>query len=580
MIQPIITPPLEGIPPVPLVTLLLIQGADQGQRYEFTQDEVTIGRGATNDIRLHDTESSRRHAFLRWTEEDGWRVIDEGSSNGTFVNGSLTRKRTLKDGDQIQIGRSILVCHFSRRDRFAADRVQLMGPEHPADQSRIVSQSSGDAGRTLVEETAARLASSTHAGANLQLLYRISEEAVRPTGSLDEVLQQILDLTLGAVGADRGCMLVADSKTDRIEPRVVSFRQGLDASEKIPLSTSIVEHVIRGGVAVRTTDARHDRRFEEAPSVLQSGIREAMCVPMQGRYELMGVIYVDTTTPSSDVLRFPGGSRFNEETLKLLMAIGRQSALAVETNRFQQAFVQAERLAAVGQAIAMLSHHIKNILQGMKGGSHLIKMGLNDENDDLILKGWSILERNQDRIYNLVMDMLAFGKERRPKLEQGQVNGTVQEVVELIQPRADEEGVAIQTQYGVDIPDSLFDPEGIHRAVLNIVINALDALRNVESPVIEIATRYNRSQDQVVIQVSDNGPGIDPVEQAKLFNLFESSKGSAGTGIGLAASKKILREHGGDITVESQSHAGARFTLAWPAHREEFEVPEPGTPKG
>ena len=562
------------------VTLLLIQGADQGQRFEFTQDEVTIGRGATNDIRLHDTESSRRHAFLRHTEAEGWRVIDEGSSNGTFVNGSLTRKRTLRDGDQIQIGRSILVCHFANRTRSAADRVQLMGPEHPADQSQIVSQASGDAGRTLVEEAAARLASPSHAGANLQLLYRISEEAVRPTGSLDEVLQKILDLTLGAVGADRGCMLVADSKTDRIEPRVVAVRGGIDASERIPLSTSIVEHVIRGGVAVRTTDARHDRRFEEAPSVLQSGIREAMCVPMRGRYELMGVIYVDTTTPSIDAQRYPGGSRFNEETLKLLMAIGRQSALAVETHRFQQAFVQAERLAAVGQAIAMLSHHIKNILQGMKGGSHLIQMGLDDEDDTLIRKGWGILERNQDRIYNLVMDMLAFGKERRPKLERGHVNHSVEEVVELMQQRASEQGVTIRTHLATDIPESLFDQEGIHRATLNILINALDALYGSESPAIEIATHFDSKQDQVSIVVSDNGPGIDPVEQTKLFNLFESSKGSAGTGIGLAASQKILREHGGEINVESQPQAGARFTLAWPAHSEDHDSPESATMTG
>ncbi len=219
--------------------------------------------------------------------------------------------------------------------------------------------------------------------------------------------------------------------------------------------------MIRGGVAVRTSDARHDRRFEEAPSIVQSGIREAMCVPMQGRYELMGVIYVDTTTPSTDALRFPGGSRFNEETLKLLMAIGRQSALAVETNRFQQALVEAERLAAVGQAVALLSHHIKNILQGMKGGSHLVKMGIDSENDDLIHKGWGILERNQDRIFNLCMDMLAFGKERRPKLEQGQVNEIVQEVIELMQRRADDLQIEIRPHFSSEIPPSLFDREGI-----------------------------------------------------------------------------------------------------------------------
>lgn len=558
---------------MPQLTLLVIQGSDQGRRFEFSHEEITLGRGTMNDVQLHDTECSRRHALVRWSDDEGWRIVDEGSSNGTFVNGSLTRKRTLKDGDQIQIGRSILVCHFSRRTQEAAQRIQLISPEHPADQSRIVSQSSGD-GRTLVEETAARLASSTHAGANLQLLYRISEEAVRPSASLDEVLQHILDLTLGAVGADRGCMLVANGKTDRIEPRVVAFRQGTDSNERIPLSTSIVEHVIRGGVAVRTSDARHDRRFEEAPSVVQSGIREAMCIPMHGRYELMGVIYVDTTTSSVDALRSPGGSRFNEETMKLLMAIGRQSALAVETNRFQQALVEAERLAAVGQAVALLSHHIKNILQGMKGGSHLVRMGIDDQNDDLIHKGWGILERNQDRIFNLCMDMLAFGKERRPKLEKSQVNDTVREVIELMQRRADELKIEIRPHLSEEIPEALFDREGIHRATLNIVINAIDALHGAERGVIELTTRYDAKQDLISIDIADNGPGIDPAEQAKLFNLFESSKGSAGTGIGLAASQKILREHGGEITVRSRPNSGATFTLTWPARREEFEAIE------
>lgn len=562
---------------MPRVALLVIQGSDQGQRFEFIQDEVTIGRGVANDVRLHDTESSRRHAILRWSSDEGWRVIDEGSSNGTFINGALTRKRTLKDGDQLQIGRSILLCQFARRSHGAADRIQLMGPEHEsADQSRIVSQAPRESSRSLVEETAARLTSATH-GANLQLLYRISEEAVRPSGSLDEVLQHILDMTLSAVGADRGCMLVADSQTDRIEPRVVAYRQGADASERIPLSTSIVEHVIQGGVAVRTSDARHDRRFEEAPSVLQSGIREAMCVPMQGRYELMGVIYVDTTTLSNDALRFPEGSRFNEETLKLLMAIGRQSALAVETNRYQSALVQAERLAAVGQAIAMLSHHIKNILQGMKGGSHLIGMGLEEENDTLIRKGWNILERNQDRIFNLVMDMLTFGKERRPLLERGQINDTVTDVLELIQKRAEDRQIQIHPQLGDHLPEMLFDREGIHRAVLNIVLNAIDALDGQADAKIEILTSYEERNDRARIEVLDNGPGIDPVEMPKVFNLFESSKGAAGTGLGLAASQKIMKEHGGEITVESRPNSGARFLLSWPARREEINSLETAT---
>ena len=95
---------------MPLVTLLLIQGPDQGQRYEFTQDEITIGRGAVNDIQLHDTESSRRHAFMRWTDTDGWRITDEGSSNGTFVR--LGKEQLVQRGDVLLMGQQLFRVDF------------------------------------------------------------------------------------------------------------------------------------------------------------------------------------------------------------------------------------------------------------------------------------------------------------------------------------------------------------------------------------------------------------------------------------------------------------------------------------
>src|SRR5205823_11591184 len=134
-----------------------------------------------------------------------------------------------------------------------------------------------------------------------------------------------------------------------------------------------------------------------------------MCVPMQGRHQLMGVIYIDITTPADVLLMSQDkNAGFREDQLRLLIAIGRQTALAVENHHYQTAFVKAERLAAMGQTIATLRHHIKNILQGVRGGSYLIDMGLNDHNEELVRKGWHVVEKNQNKIYNLVMDMLTF----------------------------------------------------------------------------------------------------------------------------------------------------------------------------
>ena len=550
-------------------SLLVIQGVDRGTRFAIDQDQVRIGRGAQNEVRILDTEVSRRHATLVMGEE-GYSLKDENSSNGSFVNGEPTRLRMLQNGDQIQVGRTILLYSRDSRDvSQAADRISLLDDATGGDRSQIVGSLDGQTGADLARQAASGVPPD-RADSWLHTLYKISEEAVQPSVSIDSALKRILDLTLEAVGADRGCMLVADSRTDQIEPRVVSHREGVDVGVRMPVSSSIVEYVINQGHAVRTSDAQHDARFEPGQSILQAGIREAMCVPMHGRYELLGVIYVDTTTPSEQLLQVgPPPSRFNDELLSLLLAVGRQSAMAVENNRYQEALLTAERLAAVGQTIATLSHHIKNILQGVRGGSYYVEQGLAEKDTDQIRKGWGIVERNQDRIYNLVMDMLSFSKERRPELKPADVNQVVGDVCDLMQGRAEEHGVTLERRFADDIPGSLFEADGMHRAVLNIVTNAIDVLEEADDGRVVVETRFDPEEEQLAIHVSDNGPGIDADELPRLFNLFESTKGARGTGLGLAVSRKILREHGGEITVESRPKEGTTFQLCWPVLTEE-----------
>ena len=178
------------------------------------------------------------------------------------------------------------------------------------------------------------------------------------------------------------------------------------------------------------------------------GVREAICVPMQGRYDVVGVIYIDTSLTPQRMLQQGSANKFTQEHLKLMIAIAHQAALAVEDTSYYKAMVQAERLAAVGQTIASLSHHIKNILQGVRGGSYLIEMGMKDhakaiadgEVDveaaekavDIMRKGWGIVEKNQERISTLVMDMLTFSKEREPVPEPANLNELAADVVELM----------------------------------------------------------------------------------------------------------------------------------------------------
>jgi two-component system, NtrC family, sensor kinase len=248
-----------------------------------------------------------------------------------------------------------------------------------------------------------------------------------------------------------------------------------------------------------------------------------------------------------------------------MVAIGHQAALAVEDTKYYSAMVQSERLAAVGQTIATLSHHIKNILQGIRGGSYLIEMGLAEHDEQVVGKGWHIVERNQRRISSLVLDMLTFSKEREPDFTAADLNTVMSEVVELIRSRAEELKVELRFEPDPSIPLLTFDSEGIHRAALNVVTNALDACDERENGLVTIATKQLADEGLVQVIVCDNGGGIAPENLQQIFNPFFSSKGSRGTGLGLAVSQKILKEHGGRILVESRLDEGSRFVLELPA---------------
>ncbi|MDA1161597.1 MAG: ATP-binding protein [Planctomycetota bacterium] len=554
---------------MPKATLLVIRGVDQGARFELDGSDSTIGRGVRNDVRILDTEMSRNHAIVSY--DDGAFILkDRNSSNGTFANGISVQVHRLTTGDRIQVGSSVLL--FSEpTDSPKEVPVDIVSPHIGEDTSQIVSKIGLDAGRRLLDHTAAvHEDQATETLAQLRLLYRISEEMVSSTLSIEQLLQRILDTSLEAVGADRGCVLVASPKHGQLEPRAVAHISGGTMAGRMPISRSIVDYVVRKGQGVRTSDARADSRFASGISIVQEGIREAMCVPMPGHYELMGVIYVDTRVPQGDLV--PGqqvASKFTDSQLSLMAAIGRQAALAIENHRYQDAYVKAERLAAVGQTIAILSHHTKNILQGIRGGSYLIDMGLQGHDETLIQQGWSIVEKNQERINQLVMDMLSFSAERRPKLEAGDLNKLIAEIHELMLARATDIGVTLQLALSRDIPMAMFDSEGIHRAVLNIVINAMEALDDNEHGIVEIRTGTSSDKLEIWVEVADNGPGIPEEQLATLFNIFESTKGARGTGIGLAVSQKILREHGGEIILDSQPNKGTRFRLIWPACEDE-----------
>lgn len=560
-----------------MASLFVIQGADQGKRFELKSKPMALGRDQSNPIRLHDTEVSRRHAEVR-PVNDSFRIIDLGSANGTFVNGQPVDQAPLRSGDRLQLGQTVMLFNEGGSERDLSARVDVRTSTSNDDRSAILkSIPAGEGSRVLRAPDVAegwlkdRLL-------NLSVMYRATQ-AISHVMEIDALLPQILELVFESIGADRGAILLKE-ESGKLVTKAARWRGPAEPDERMSISLSIVDHVLEQGQGVITSDAPGDKRFGPAQSIVDYGIREAICVPIQGRHVTLGVLYADIRAVSNILANFGaegGRTRFSQDHLMLMVAIGHQAGLAIENTVFYNDKIQAERLAAVGQTIATLSHHIKNILQGIRGGSYLIDMGLNEKDDAIVRRGWTIVEKNQTKIYNLVMDMLSFSKDREPALEPSNLNETVSDVVELMQSRSQELGVELTWRPDPDLPEVMIDTDGIHRAVLNIVTNAIDASEGVTSPSVLVTTSWDAETATARVTVSDDGIGIEEDDLLSIFQVFASTKGSRGTGLGLPVSQKIVREHGGKIVVSSRVGQGSQFVIELPMRRNDVRRAPDGT---
>ena len=553
-----------------MASLFVVRGRDQGKHFQLGGAVQRIGRDASSEIQLLDHEASRIHAEVRIDPARGaCELVDLDSSNGTLVNGQRVTRRQLRSGDRVEIGGTLLIFTGAGQPAAmeAAHGVDIVYQSRENEASRIVSSlsSSGERPNRPKSDT----------DRSLEVMY-LTAIAVGRSDDLNEVLGRILRLVFDWVEADRGCIMLRDPESGQLQPAARCDRDGLDSPpsqrrDRIAISTTILDYVLERKDGVRTSDASDDERFESAASIVRGGVREALCVPLQGRYDVVGALYIDTFTSPGQLIESGGQQRFTDDHLRLITAIGYQAALAIEDTFYYSALVQSERLAAMGKTIATLSHHVKNILQGIRGGSYLIEAGLQRNDTDAIRRGWNIVDRNQERISNLVLDMLTFSKEREPERVEADLNETVRDVVELMQTRAAEVGVRLESALEDDLPAATFDPDAIHRAVLNLVTNAIDAATQPSDGRVSVRTRFDTELGWIV-DVVDNGPGVAPDDREKIFSLFESKKGARGTGLGLTVSDKIMREHGGDIRVlDGDLGRGSCFRLRLPP-----PTPEPG----
>lgn len=524
-----------------MASIHVIQGPDKGRTFELNPDENVLGR-QSETLPLSDNAVSRRHSRL--LPQDGtWVIEDLGSANGTWVNGvRLRRPRKLQQGDQIRVGASLLVFGGPGPQPIPAG-VELDEDGRFVDSAIMASVPSNEDSVILPTPEAG-----AEAIGNLRILYNLIS-TISTIFDVDLLVNRVLDQVFEIMHADRGYVLMVD-EGERMTPKAVRYREG-NPDQKVPVSRTIINQVMNQQVGVLCSNAMSDKRFAKGKSVHDFGIRSALVVPIKGRDRILGVLHVDSSVSNYT---------YSTEQLRLLTAIGYQTGLAIENVKLYEAAVKSERLAAMGETVATLSHHIKNILHALRAGTDVVEMALGRGQLAKAKDAWPIVTRNLDRINAVILNMLAFSKRRQPLLAMMNVNTVLEDCVELITPQADEKGVAVLVDLA-ELPPIPADADGLHQAVLNLLSNALDAVPE-RSGAISVGSEYDPMTRAVRLTIADNGPGIDEGARAHMFEPFFSTKGQKGTGLGLAVAHKVVLEHGGTIDVATAPGQGTTFTIA------------------
>jgi PAS domain S-box-containing protein len=224
-----------------------------------------------------------------------------------------------------------------------------------------------------------------------------------------------------------------------------------------------------------------------------------------------------------------------------------------------------DNLSTLGLMVGTISHSLRGCLTGLNASLYLIETGFYRNKPAQIEEGLDVTKLMADRIRKLVLDILYYSKERDLEIAAVEIWQFVKEVAILIEKRIKAANIEFITEFSYDAGYFEIDPEIIRAALVNILENAMEACIE-DNRDIDHWIRFTTAADasKVYFEISDNGPGLKKEQASKIFQLFSSTKGKRGTGIGLFVTRKAILKHGGTIAVDSSPNHGAKFRIALP----------------
>lgn len=374
---------------------------------------------------------------------------------------------------------------------------------------------------------------------------------------LQELLTQIMEESKSILNAEASSLLLYDPKRRVLHFKVATGEKGRAVrTVELKPGQGIAGACAREKKIINVRDVSRDKRFfAQADQKSRFMTRSILAVPLTGRTgKLLGVL---------EVLNRRDGRPFDRQDEELMAMVAAQASLAVENAQLYQENIRNAKMAGVGETMLSLSHDIKNILNGLCGGIDMLDGAMETAPDPDTREAWGIVRENVDRIADLIMDMLNYSSKKKPLFEPFPLAEFITGTLAVYREKIRERRATLDYRFDPAVGEVDIDGAGMRRVLLNLVGNAWEALPEKGGRILVSTGRPQRAGSYLV-RVEDNGRGIPPENLKTIFDIFFSTKGHQGTGLGLAVVRKIVAEHRGLVEVESKPGRGTAFILVLP----------------
>lgn len=395
---------------------------------------------------------------------------------------------------------------------------------------------------------------------NIAMFYRAFRDistAVHSSADVKEVTGLAVRLITDAIKAKGAVLRILSLEKDSLELNAAYGLSGRYLSKGHVSSRHIITDLCRQNRIIVVDNIPTNPRVQYKKEAQEEGIKIMLDVPLFLENNIIGIIRIF----------FSEQRTFSDEEMNFLISISEQCALAIEKarlielhkTRYDNLALHTQKLSALGRMAAGIAHEINNPLGAILiYGTNLIKK---IPNGGPLKEGMEIIIHEALRCKTIISDLLEFSREKKPQKTLVNINEIIKKTVSMLRNEFSLDHINVTADLSDEVPDSFIDQNQMQQVFINLILNAVEAVK--DNGEINIRSNVINNHKRIRIDVSDNGCGIDQEHSGKLFEPFFTTK-PKGTGLGLAVTYGIIRNHKGDIRFCSTPGKGSTFIVEIP----------------